>query len=142
MLLTNLAQQLSVYATGRPIGFSDRAEITALVSRSQKQGGGLRTLLHELVQSKLFLPEGPTDVAAPKPPAVWTRLYVGVGSRDEVRPGDLVGARLRPAFEFAKLDLAVQLKSEIDNLLKQSIDEAVTFDETLAQLGKIAARVR
>ncbi|MBW3630004.1 MAG: DbpA RNA binding domain-containing protein, partial [Gemmatimonadetes bacterium] len=26
---------------------------------------------------------------APKP---WTRLYVGIGSRDEVRPGDLVGA--------------------------------------------------
>jgi ATP-dependent RNA helicase DeaD len=23
---------------------------------------------------------------------VWARLYVGVGSRDEVRPGDLVGA--------------------------------------------------
>lgn len=25
-------------------------------------------------------------------PATWTRLYVGVGSRDEVRPADLVGA--------------------------------------------------
>ena len=26
------------------------------------------------------------------PPATWARLYVGVGSRDDVRPGDLVGA--------------------------------------------------
>lgn len=25
-------------------------------------------------------------------PATWARLYVGVGSRDEIRPGDLVGA--------------------------------------------------
>ncbi len=26
------------------------------------------------------------------PPATWSRLFVGVGSRDEIRPGDLVGA--------------------------------------------------
>ncbi|HET7275320.1 MAG TPA: DEAD/DEAH box helicase, partial [Longimicrobiaceae bacterium] len=26
------------------------------------------------------------------PPATWARLYVGIGSRDDVRPGDLVGA--------------------------------------------------
>ncbi|CAN5740341.1 DEAD/DEAH box helicase [soil metagenome] len=26
------------------------------------------------------------------PPAAWSRLFVGVGSRDEIRPGDIVGA--------------------------------------------------
>ncbi len=26
------------------------------------------------------------------PPATWARLYVGIGSRDDVRPGDIVGA--------------------------------------------------
>lgn len=32
------------------------------------------------------------SAGAAKPPALWARLYVGVGSRDDVRPGDLVGA--------------------------------------------------
>ncbi|MFO0927581.1 MAG: DUF1592 domain-containing protein [Gemmataceae bacterium] len=53
-LLKNLAEQLTVYGTGRPIAFADRDEIAALVARTQKQGGGVRTLLHELVQSSLF----------------------------------------------------------------------------------------
>lgn len=34
----------------------------------------------------------PREPAAGPPPAVWARLYVGVGSRDEVKKGDLVGA--------------------------------------------------
>jgi hypothetical protein len=53
-LLTNLAQQLATYATGRPIAFSDRGEIAAIVARTQQQGGGLRTLIHELAASALF----------------------------------------------------------------------------------------
>jgi hypothetical protein len=53
-LLKNLAQQLAIYSTGRDLAFSDRDEIAGIVARSQKQGGGIRTLLHELVQSRLF----------------------------------------------------------------------------------------
>ena len=53
-LLKNLAEQLATYATGRPIAFSDRAEIAAIVARTQQQGGGLRTLIHELTGSALF----------------------------------------------------------------------------------------
>ncbi|MDX1947712.1 MAG: DUF1592 domain-containing protein [Pirellulaceae bacterium] len=68
-LLKNLAEQFCVYATGRPIGFSDRAEIAGIVDRTQKKGGGIRTLLHEVVQSKLFLPTGPTT-AKPLAPSV------------------------------------------------------------------------
>ena len=54
VLLKNLAQQLTVYSTGRPLAFSDRAALDALVARVQQQGGGIRTLVHELIQSPLF----------------------------------------------------------------------------------------
>jgi hypothetical protein len=53
-LLKNLACQLAVYSTGRAISFSDRDEIAAVVEQTQQHGGGLRTLIHELVQSRLF----------------------------------------------------------------------------------------
>ena len=53
-LLKNLAQQLAIYSTGRDVIFSDRDEIAAIVVRTQKQDGGIRTLMHELVQSRLF----------------------------------------------------------------------------------------
>ena len=54
-LLVNLAQQLTIYSTGRPLAFSDRAALAELVARTEKQGGGIRSLVHELVQSQLFL---------------------------------------------------------------------------------------
>ena len=53
-LLDNLARQFATYATGRPILFSDRAELAAIVARTQKRGGGIRTLIHELAGSPLF----------------------------------------------------------------------------------------
>jgi uncharacterized protein DUF1592/uncharacterized protein DUF1588/uncharacterized protein DUF1585 len=53
-LLKNLAQQFAIYSTGRDVSFSDRSEITRLIDRTQQQGGGIRTLLHELIQSRLF----------------------------------------------------------------------------------------
>lgn len=53
-LLKNLAEQLIVYSTGRENAYSDRAEIAGIIDRTEKQGGGVRTLLHEVVQSTLF----------------------------------------------------------------------------------------
>ena len=53
-LLRNMAEQFIRYAIGREIEFSDRDDIAGLVERAQKQGGGLRTLIHELVTSSLF----------------------------------------------------------------------------------------
>jgi hypothetical protein len=53
-LLKNLARQLAVYSTGRETSFSDRDQIAAIVSATEKKGGGLRTLIHELIQSPLF----------------------------------------------------------------------------------------
>jgi hypothetical protein len=51
----NLVQQLTVYATGAPIRFSDRPAIAEILARAKPQGYGVRTLIHELVQSEIFL---------------------------------------------------------------------------------------
>ena len=53
-LLHNLAKQFLIYSTGRDIAFSDRAALDDIVSRTEKQGGGIRTLLHQIVASPLF----------------------------------------------------------------------------------------
>jgi hypothetical protein len=53
-LLKNLAEKFLVYATGREIAFRDRDAINAIVIAADKQGGGVRTLLHEVVESPLF----------------------------------------------------------------------------------------
>jgi hypothetical protein len=54
-LARNLAQQLIVYATGAPIRFSDRPAIGKILANSQAECYGVRTLVHEIVQSELFL---------------------------------------------------------------------------------------
>ncbi len=50
----NLAQQLAVYATGAPVRFGDRPEIEAILDRASSREYGVRSLVHELVQSPLF----------------------------------------------------------------------------------------
>ena len=51
---TTSPSQLTIYATGRDITFSDRAALNDIVARTEKQGGGIRTLLHEIALSSLF----------------------------------------------------------------------------------------
>ncbi len=53
-LLANLATQLAVYSTARGASFADRDDIAEVVKAANKNGGGVRTMLYELVQSKLF----------------------------------------------------------------------------------------
>jgi hypothetical protein len=53
-LLTNLARRLSTYSLGREPAFCDREPIAKIVANTEAQGGGIRTLIHELVQSRLF----------------------------------------------------------------------------------------
>ena len=53
-LLKNLAEQLAIYGTGRDVAFGDRDQVAAIVAGTQQQGGGLRTLIHQLVQSRFF----------------------------------------------------------------------------------------
>jgi hypothetical protein len=54
-LARNLAQQLSVYATGAPIRFSDRPKFAKILANTRANGYGVRSLILELVQSDLFL---------------------------------------------------------------------------------------
>ena len=53
-LSENLVRQFAVYSTGRGVSFADRDEVAGIVAGANKNGGGVRTLVHELVQSKLF----------------------------------------------------------------------------------------
>ena len=50
----NLVRQLSIFATGAPVRFTDRDEIEAVLTRAKGSGYGVRTLIEELVQSELF----------------------------------------------------------------------------------------
>jgi hypothetical protein len=49
-----LAEKLVTYATGAPPAAPDRAEIEAVVKKAREKDYGVRTLVHEVVQSKLF----------------------------------------------------------------------------------------
>jgi mono/diheme cytochrome c family protein len=50
----NLATQLTIYATGAPVRFSDRDEIEKIVNRASKHQYGVRSLAMEIIQSDLF----------------------------------------------------------------------------------------
>ncbi|MBI3822545.1 MAG: DUF1585 domain-containing protein [Planctomycetes bacterium] len=54
-LARNLAQKLLIYATGADIQFADREVVEQLVARSREQKYGFRSLIHEVVQSRVFL---------------------------------------------------------------------------------------
>jgi hypothetical protein len=51
----NLAQQLIIFATGAPVRFGDRAELEQILDRASGSAFGTRTIIHEIVQSGLFL---------------------------------------------------------------------------------------
>jgi mono/diheme cytochrome c family protein len=54
-LARNLAQKLIVYGTGADIQFADRAAVEELVAKSRAKDYAFRALLHEVVQSRVFL---------------------------------------------------------------------------------------
>jgi hypothetical protein len=53
-LARNLARQLSIYATGAPVRFSDRAAIEQILAQTQSSGYGVRSIVQALVASELF----------------------------------------------------------------------------------------
>lgn len=53
-LARNMAKQLTIYATGAPLRFSDRAVIEQMLRQTRPTGHGLRSLIHSVVQSSLF----------------------------------------------------------------------------------------
>jgi len=50
----NLTQNLLTYATGAGIQFADREVVETILARLKARRGGLRTLVHEIVQSPTF----------------------------------------------------------------------------------------
>lgn len=51
----NIVERLVVYATGAGINFADRDAIEQIVAATKAKGDGLRTLIHQVVQSPIFL---------------------------------------------------------------------------------------
>jgi hypothetical protein len=54
-LARNIAQKLIIYATGADIRFADREVVEQLVAKSRANKFGFRSLLYEVVQSRVFL---------------------------------------------------------------------------------------
>lgn len=50
----NLARQLVTYATGQPVRFSEREQLEAILRRARGSHHGVRSLVHEIIQSDLF----------------------------------------------------------------------------------------
>jgi hypothetical protein len=53
-VVRGFVEKLIVYATGARLQFADRAGVDEIVERSRKKGFGVRTLIHEVVQSEIF----------------------------------------------------------------------------------------
>ena len=54
-LARSLTQKLMIYATGADIQFADREVVEQIVSNVRAKNYGFRTLVHEIVQSRVFL---------------------------------------------------------------------------------------
>ena len=54
LLARTLATKLLTFASGRPMGFSDRAAIDDIVARSRAGGHGIADLIERVVQSEIF----------------------------------------------------------------------------------------
>jgi hypothetical protein len=50
----NLVRQLTIFATGAPVRFSDRAEIEKILDAAKASRYGVRSIVHAIVQSELF----------------------------------------------------------------------------------------
>jgi hypothetical protein len=54
-LARNLAQKLMIYATGADLQFADREVVEQIVAKVRPTNYGLRSLVHEIVLSRVFL---------------------------------------------------------------------------------------
>jgi len=62
-LARNLLAQFTVYSTGTPVRFSDRAQMERILDACAPDGYRVRDLLHGLIQSEVFL--GPMEASKP-----------------------------------------------------------------------------
>jgi hypothetical protein len=49
-----MARQLATFALGRSMGFADVEELQQIVATTEASGGGLKTMIRELVANELF----------------------------------------------------------------------------------------
>jgi hypothetical protein len=54
-LARNLLHQFTIYATGTPVRFSDRAEIERMLDACAADGYRVRDLVHALITNRIFL---------------------------------------------------------------------------------------
>ncbi len=54
VIARNLAEQFIVYATGAPVRFADRDDVDDILEACRSSQYGVRSLIHEIVQSPLF----------------------------------------------------------------------------------------
>jgi len=50
----NVVGQLTTYATGAPVGFSDREQVEEILNQTRTSGYGIRDIVHGIVESDLF----------------------------------------------------------------------------------------
>jgi hypothetical protein len=50
-----VTEKLLIYSTGKGLTFSDRAAVKEIVARIRAKNYGLRSLIHEVVESRIFL---------------------------------------------------------------------------------------
>ena len=50
----NVVERLILYGTGAPVSFSDRLQVDAILEKTRESHFGLRTLIHEVIQTALF----------------------------------------------------------------------------------------
>jgi hypothetical protein len=53
-IVRNMVEKMTIYATGADIQFADREVIEDIVDRLRNGNSGLRSLIHEVVQSRMF----------------------------------------------------------------------------------------
>ncbi len=53
-IAANLANQFITYSTGTPVRFGDRPALETILHNSEKTGYGIRTIIHEIIQSTVF----------------------------------------------------------------------------------------
>ena len=53
-LLNSLAKKLLIYGCGRPVSLVDQPSVDYVVDSAKRNGNGLRSMIHAVVESELF----------------------------------------------------------------------------------------
>ena len=54
LVFKNVARQLATFALGRSMDFADEELLDDIVARTKTAGGGLKTMIRELVNNEIF----------------------------------------------------------------------------------------